>query len=169
MFTDVIALRQCLLKNRYPLNPLYPCSFYQQSSFRTRIIKIFTDVIALRKLSVQSVQSVQSVFALPTVFFSNTDYKDFHGYYCFEKNHPFNPSNPCSKHSPVNVKKDRQKKYQPCFVPFLTVISTFSAIFSKKYFLLNVIPPFHLTPIITLIISSLYMVELWWNYGWNFM
>ena len=22
------------------------------------------------------------VFALPTVFFSNTDYKDFHGYYC---------------------------------------------------------------------------------------
>ena len=32
-----------------PLNPLYPCSFYQQSSFRTRIIKIFTDVIALRQ------------------------------------------------------------------------------------------------------------------------
>ena len=47
--------------------------------FRTRIIKIFTDVIALRKLSVQS---VQSVFVLPTEFFSNTDYKDFHGYYC---------------------------------------------------------------------------------------
>ena len=95
--------------------------------------------------------------------FSNTDYKDFHGCYCFEKNYPFNPSNPCSKHSPVNVKKDRQKKYQPCFVPFLTVISTFSAIFSKKYFLLNVIPPFHLTTIIILIIRGLYMVELRWN------
>ena len=123
----------------------------------------------LRKISVQS---IQSVFVLPTEFFSNTDYKDFHGYYCFEKNYPFNPfnpSNPCSKHSPVNVKKDRQRKYQPCFVLFLTVISTFSAIFSKKYFLLNVIPPFHLTPIITLIISGLYMVELRWNYGWNYM
>ena len=32
-----------------PLNPFNPCSFYQQSSFRTRIIKIFTDVIALRQ------------------------------------------------------------------------------------------------------------------------
>ena len=106
---------------------------------------------------------VISVFALPTVFFSNTDYKDFHGYYCFEKNYPFNPSNPCSKHSPVNVKKDRQKKYQPCFGLFLTVISIFPALFSKKYFLLNVIPPFHLTPIIILIISGLYMVELWWK------
>ena len=79
------------------------------------------------------------------------------------ENYPFNPSNPCSKHSPVNVKKDRQKKYQPCFVLFLTVISTFSALFSKKYFLLNVIPPFHLTPIIILIISGLYMVELRWK------
>ena len=36
----------------------------------------------LRKISVES---VISVFALPTVFFSNTDYKDFHGCYCFEK------------------------------------------------------------------------------------
>ena len=107
--------------------------------------------------------SFKKGFVLPTECFSNTDYKDFHGCYCFEKNYPFNPSNPCSKHSPVNVKKDRQKKYQPCFVLFLTVISTFSAIFSKKYFLLNVIPPFHLTPVITLIISGLYMVELGWN------
>ena len=148
-----------------PFNPSNPCSFYQQSSFRTRIIRIFTYVIALRKLSVESVISgfALKVFVLPTVFFSNTDYKDFHGYYCFEKNHPFNPSNPCSKHSPVNVKKDRQKKSQPCFVPFLTVISTFSALFSKKYFLLNVIPPFHLTTIIILIIRGLYMVELRWN------
>ena len=160
----------CFEKN-YPFNPFNPCSFYQQSSFRTRIIRIFTDVIALRKLSVQS---VQSVFVLPTVFCSNTDYKDFHGCYCLAvmltwENYPLNPSIPCSKHSPVNVKKDCQKKYQPCFVPFLTVISTFSALFSKKYFLLNVIPPFHLTPIIILIISGLYMVELWWNYGWNYM
>ena len=152
--------------------------------------------------------SLKKVFALPTEFFSNTDYKDFHRYYClavcnsclrrvirwiryirvrlksvrftsrvlFEhglygfsrmlllwENYPSNPFNPCSKHSPVNVKKNRQKKYQPCFVPFLTVISTFSALFSKKYFLLNVIPPFHLTPVITLIISSLYMVELGWK------
>ena len=110
-----------------------------------------------------SVESVISVFVVPTEIFSNTDYKDFHGYYCFEKNYPFNPFNPCSKHSPVNVKKDRQKKYQPCFVLFLTVINTFSALFSKKYFLLNVIPPFHLAPIIILIISGLYMVELWWK------
>ena len=106
--------------------------------FRTWIIRIFTDVIALRQCLLKKIN-------------------------------PFNPFNPCSKHSPVNVKKDRQKKYQPCFVLFLTVISTFSALFSEKYFLLNVIPPFHLTPINILIISGLYMVELWWNYGWNFM
>ena len=38
----------------------------------------------LRKLYVQSIQSVFAlkVFVLPTEFFSNTDYKDFHGYYC---------------------------------------------------------------------------------------
>ena len=36
----------------------------------------------LRKLSVES---VISVFVLPTEFFSNTDYKDFHGCYCLEK------------------------------------------------------------------------------------
>ena len=36
----------------------------------------------LRKLSVES---VQSVFVLPAEFFSNTDYKDVHGCYCFEK------------------------------------------------------------------------------------
>ena len=43
-----------------------------------------------------SVESVISVFVVPTEFFSNTDYKDFHGCYCFEKNYPFNPFNPCS-------------------------------------------------------------------------
>ena len=37
--------RICNEGERHPLNP---CSPYQQSSFRTRIIKIFTDIIALR-------------------------------------------------------------------------------------------------------------------------
>ena len=36
--------RICNEGERHPFNP---CSLYQQSSFRTRIIKIFTDVIAL--------------------------------------------------------------------------------------------------------------------------
>ena len=36
--------RICNEGERHPFNP---CSFYQQSSFRTRIIRIFTDVIAL--------------------------------------------------------------------------------------------------------------------------
>ena len=53
--------RICNEGERHPFNP---CSLYQQSSFRTRIIKIFTDVIALRYayLRKSSVQSVQSVF-----------------------------------------------------------------------------------------------------------
>ena len=37
--------RICNEGERHPFNP---CSPYQQSSFRTRIIKIFTDIIALR-------------------------------------------------------------------------------------------------------------------------
>ena len=61
--------------------------------FRTRIIRIFTDVIALRQCLLEknirwiliSVFALK-VFALPTECFSNTDYKDFHGCYCFEKN-----------------------------------------------------------------------------------
>ena len=101
MFTDIIALQQCLLEKSNPLNPLYPCSFKKvfvlpaeifsntdykdfhgcyclvamlalrrgirhirhirhirvrlksvrltnRVFFRTRIIRIFTDVIALR-------------------------------------------------------------------------------------------------------------------------
>ena len=32
-----------------------------------------------------------------------------------------------------------------------------------------VIPPFHHREVIYLIISVLDEVELWWNYGWNFM
>ena len=73
--------RICNEGERHPFNP---CSPYQQSSSRTRIIRIFTDVIALRTISVQSVISVFAlkVFVLPTEFFSNTDYKDFHGCYC---------------------------------------------------------------------------------------
>ena len=37
--------RICNEGERHPFNP---CSLYQQSSFRTRIIKIFTDIIVLR-------------------------------------------------------------------------------------------------------------------------
>ncbi len=31
------------------------------------------------------------------------------------------------------------------------------------------VPPFHLTGVITLVINRLDRVELWWNYGWNYM
>ena len=31
------------------------------------------------------------------------------------------------------------------------------------------VPPFHLTDVITLVINRLDRVELWWNYGWNYM
>ena len=55
------------------------------------------------------------------------------------------------------------------FVQFLTVVNTFSAIFSEKYFLSFVIPPFHLGGATALIINGLYMVELWVELGWNFM
>ena len=80
--------RICNEGERHPFNP---CSFYQQSSFRTRIIKIFTDIIALRYVILLEKSnpfnplnpcSFKKVFALPTEIFSNTDYKDFHGYYC---------------------------------------------------------------------------------------
>ena len=46
---------------------------------------------------------------------------------------------------------------------YLTAINTFSHLFPEKYFLLFVIPPFHLEVVIALIISD----YLWWNYGWN--
>ena len=55
--------RICNEGERHPFNP---CSPYQQSSFRTRIIKIFTDIIALRYVIL------------------------------LEKSNPFNPLNPCS-------------------------------------------------------------------------
>ena len=31
------------------------------------------------------------------------------------------------------------------------------------------VPPFHLRDVIYLSINMLDRVELWWNYGWNFM
>ena len=31
------------------------------------------------------------------------------------------------------------------------------------------VPPFHLTDVIPLVINRLDRVELWWNYGWNYM
>ena len=79
--------RICNEGERHPFNP---CSPYQQSFSRTRIIKIFTDVIALRQYLLKNRNplnplypcSFKKVFALPTEFFSNTDYKDFHGCYC---------------------------------------------------------------------------------------
>ena len=52
---------------------------------------------------------------------------------------------------------------------FLTLVNTFSALFSEKYFFLFDIPPFHLDVVIILIISDLPMVELWVEYGWNYM
>ena len=51
---------------------------------------------------------------------------------------------------------------------FLTLVNTFSTLFSEKYFFLFDIPPFHLDVVIILIISDLPMVELWVEYGWNF-
>ena len=51
---------------------------------------------------------------------------------------------------------------------FLTLVNTFSALFSEKYFFLFDIPPFHLDVVIILIISDLPMVELWVEYGWNY-
>ena len=58
---------------------------------------------------------------------------------------------------------------EPYFVRFLTVVNTFLLVFQEKYFLSFVIPPFHLGIVITLIINSLCKVELWVEYGWNYM
>ena len=52
---------------------------------------------------------------------------------------------------------------------FLTVVNTFSYTFYEKYFLLFVIPPFHLCVIIALTVRRLRMVELRVEYGWNYM
>ena len=55
------------------------------------------------------------------------------------------------------------------FMQFLTVVNTFSMLFQEKYFLSFVIPPFHLSGITTLIINGLCRVELWVEYGWNYV
>ena len=52
---------------------------------------------------------------------------------------------------------------------FLTVVNTFSVLFSEKYFLSFEVPPFHLGVLTALIVSDLSEVELGWNYGWNYM
>ncbi|MDD6511303.1 MAG: hypothetical protein PUF52_08885, partial [Prevotella sp.] len=52
---------------------------------------------------------------------------------------------------------------------FLTDINTFSHLFPEKYFLLFVIPPVHLRIVTALIINGLSKVELWVEYGWNYM
>ena len=58
---------------------------------------------------------------------------------------------------------------QSYFALFLTAVNTFSHLFPEKYFLLFVIPPFHLRIVTTLIINGLSMVELQVELGWNFM
>ena len=61
------------------------------------------------------------------------------------------------------------KKYLSFKMCFLTVVNTFSYTFSEKYFLLFVIPPFHPCMVISLILNGLSKVELWVEYGWNYM
>ena len=51
----------------------------------------------------------------------------------------------------------------------LTVVNTFSPLFSEKYFFSFVIPPFHLLTVIALVISGLRVVELRVELGWNYM
>ena len=55
------------------------------------------------------------------------------------------------------------------FATLLTYIHNFSGIIPEKYFFVKEVPPFHLTDVITLVINRLDRVELWWNYGWNYM
>ena len=55
------------------------------------------------------------------------------------------------------------------FCWFLTVVNTFPYTFSEKYFLLFVIPLFHLCMVIIVIIKRLRVVELRVEYGWNYM
>ena len=51
----------------------------------------------------------------------------------------------------------------------LTSIHNFSAIILWKYYFAKEVPPFHPTNAIPLVINMLDNVELWWNYGWNYM
>ena len=51
--------RICNEGERHPFNP---CSFYQQRSFRTLIIRIFTDVIALQQYLLEKIiRSIRSI------------------------------------------------------------------------------------------------------------
>ena len=56
-----------------------------------------------------------------------------------------------------------------CIVALLTYVHNFSAIILVKYFFVKEVPPFHLTGVICLRFNALDVVELGWNYGWNFM
>ena len=56
-----------------------------------------------------------------------------------------------------------------CFSLYLTSVHNFSTIIQKKYFSAKEIPPFHPWYIIYLIINTLGAVELWVEYGWNYM
>ena len=46
---------------------------------------------------------------------------------------------------------------------FLTVVNTFSVLFSEKYFLSFEVSPFHLGAVTALIVNGLSEVELGWN------
>ena len=52
---------------------------------------------------------------------------------------------------------------------FLTYIHNFSAIILRKKVFVREVPLFHRGRSIYMTFSVLDEVELWWNYGWNFM
>ena len=54
-------------------------------------------------------------------------------------------------------------------VSLFNIYSQLFGYYSKKKVYAKEVPLFHLTGIIHLIIRMLDMVELWQNYGWNFM
>ena len=62
-----------------------------------------------------------------------------------------------------------QGRPSPLLSSFLTVVNTFSPLFQEKYFFSFVIPPFHLCAVIALVINGLRVVELWVEYGWNYV
>ena len=53
--------------------------------------------------------------------------------------------------------------------PKLTYLHNFSAIILLKIFIAKEVPPFHLRKVICLIFRVLYKVELWVEYGWNYI
>ena len=81
--------RICNEGERHPFNP---CSPYQQSSFRTRIIRIFTDVIALWQCLLEKIiRSIRTIRVR-----KNKRQEDSTRY-------PFNPYNPCSKNTQLLI------------------------------------------------------------------